>query len=440
MDKRLRKPTAEARNRPWVSWRLAAVSAVAAAAAALGCQADAQSSGKQPEPQVQVAALVPGQVTDNDVFTGRIQTMHFVTIQARVTGHLQQIHFKEGEDVKAGDPLFDIDSRLYDAALKLAEGQVEQAKAHRDTAMDAWTRDQASPGANSAATIKQDEGAYREALAALNVAQAAQESAQINVNYCHIKADFSGRISRLNVDLNNDIIADNTILASLVQLQPKMYAYFDVDERSLLDLMVGKKDEASKLGPAFLPQGKVPASAATNLHLTLGLANEDPLHFSHPGDLFITDNKLDATTGTIRMWGTFANEKEDLEPNMFARVKVDVGPPHEALFVAEAALGSDQGFRYVYVVNEKNEVEYTRVEPGQKQDGRVAVAAAPGYTKLTKDTQVVVDGLQSIHPVLDANGKPQPVKVAATVVDMPKVKTDEDQASADKGPGMQKKE
>ena len=131
--------------------------------------------------------------------------------------------------------------------------------------------------------------------------------------------------------------------------------------------------------------------------------------------------------------GAFANEKGDLEPNMFARVKVEVGPSHEALFVAEAALGSDQGFRYLYVVNEKNEAEYTRVKPGQKQDGRIAVTAAPGYKELTKDTQVVVDGLQSIHPVLDANGKPQPVKVAATVVDMPKVKADEDAAAEDKG-------
>ncbi|HVS37611.1 MAG TPA: efflux RND transporter periplasmic adaptor subunit [Gemmataceae bacterium] len=425
-------PVGEARSSSWFAWRVWALAAAAAGAAGLGCGGDTQASGPAKDPAVQVAVFVPGQITDSEVFTGRIQTMHSQEIKARVTGHLKVIHFKEGEDVKKGAPLFDIDSRLYDDALRQTKAQVAQAQAHYEAAADTYRRDKNAPGGVAAATVEQDADAANEAKAAIEAAKAAEATARQNVDYCHITADFDGRISRLSVDLDNDIIADNTTLATLVQLQPKMYAYFDVDERSFLDLMVGKKTDrdSTPMLPAYLPQGRVTADAVKSLHLTLGLANEDPQHFTHPGDLVIANNQLDASTGTIRMWGTFANEREDLEPNMFARVRVDVGQPHEALFVAEAALGSDQGFRYLYVINDKNEAEYTRVDVGQQMKGRVEVTASTGYSPLTKDKRVVVNGLQSIHPVLDAEGKPQPVKVAPTVVQMPRVKTDDDNLAA----------
>ncbi len=284
----------------------------------------------------------------------------------------------------------------------------------------------ASPSATPEATAIQDRDAVDEAQAALNAARethkaalAALKTAQTNVDYCHIKAEYGGRISRLSVDLNNDVIADNTVLASLVQLQPKMYAYFDVDERTMLDLVVSKQD---KYQPGFLPQGKVSAEAVKNLPLALSLANDDsdPETFDHPGNLAIVDNKIDSTTGTVRMWGTFDNERKDLEPGLFVRVRMNKGDAHAALLVAEDALGSDQNFQYLYTVNDKNEAEYTRVDVGPKTRGRVAVTAAKGYPALTADTRVVVDGLQSIHPVLDEKtGKPKPVKVNATLVDMP---------------------
>ena len=397
-----------------------------------------------PPPDVVVSKLVQDKISDSQVFTGRVQSMHDTAIKARVTGHLVAIHFKEGEDVEAGADLFDLDATPYQAvrdqaaaSLNQAVAMVAQADAHYKSADDTYQRDVAAPQATPLATQIQDRDARDEAMASYKAAQATAKAAeatlhaaQINVDFCHIKAPFSGRISRLNVDLNNDILADNTTLASLVQLQPKIYAYFDVDERSLLGLMVVKKESGETAKDSYLPHGKVSVEAVKNLHLTLGLANEDPQQFSHKGELAFATNALDASTGTLRLWGTFDNAAMDLEPNLFARVRVDIGDPHPAYFVSEAALGSDQEFRYLYVVNDKGEAEYARVEVGPKHDGLVAVTPSPMFDKdgkllpprkFTPETVVVVDGLQRIHPVLDEKtAKPKPVKVNGKMVEMPR--------------------
>ncbi len=209
-----------------------------------------------------------------------------------------------------------------------------------------------SPAATPEATFIQDRDNREEAKATIARAKASREAAQQNVDYCVIRAPFSGRISRRSVDPGYDVVADKTVLASLVLLDP-LYAYFDVDERTLL-----------RIG-ALLPGGKVPADAAKQLPLTLGLANEKPEDFTHKGTLRIADNKVDATTGTVRMWGIFDNGKKDLRPGLFVRVRMDVGQPQPSLFVAETALGSDQGRKYLYVVNDEKKVIYTQVDVGR---------------------------------------------------------------------------
>ncbi len=421
------------RPRSWFSWRTWAAGVVLAGAAGLGCQGEAPPNPTK-DPEVQVSTLVSGDVTDYEVFTGRTQTMHYEDIKARVTGYLKKIYFKEGEDVPAGAPLFDIDSTPYDAVRDQAQANANQADAlakqaasHYQSAMDTYKRDLASPSATPEATLIQDRDAADEAQAALNAASethkaalAALKTAQTNVDYCHLTADFPGRISRLSVDLNNDIIADNTVLASLVQLQPKMYAYFDVDERIMEDLVAPKKTSDQ---PSYLPQGKASAEAVGNLPLWLSLANDedDPEKFDHKGALAIVDNKIDSSTGTVRMWGTFDNPAKDLVSGLFVRVRMDKGKAHKALLVSEAALGSDQSFQYLYTVNDKNEAEYTRVDVGQKAQGLIAVTAAKGYPALTPKTVVVVEGLQRIHPILDEKtGKPKPVKIVPKAVEMPR--------------------
>ncbi len=385
--------------RSFLSWRLWAAGALLAGAAAVGC--DSEPPAPPPsKPTVEVSNPVLDSVADFEVFTGRTQAMHSVDIKARVTGELMEMHFKEGEDVKKGQTLFKIDSRPYDATLAQAAAMVNQASTHGQSMQDIYSRDLRSPAATPEATLIQDRDNLDEAKATLKASQATRQAAQNNVDYCVIKAPFDGRISRLNIDLNNDVIADNTVLASLVQLDP-LYGYFDVDERTLL-----------RIG-ALLPHGEVPADASVKFPLTLGMANEKPEEFSHKGTLRIADNKVDPTTGTVRMWGVFANPDYDLKPGMFVRVRLDVGQPRPALFVAEEALGSDQGRRYLYVVNDDNKIVYTQVEVGQRKDGWIAVAPVQGYHLTAKD-RVVVNGLQRVHS--DQEVEPKPVAMPRAMV------------------------
>lgn len=389
--------------RPWPAW---AAGALLASAALAGCEGEPGAPPTKP-PDVDVSMPVQDQVADYEVFTGRVQTPHYLDLKARVTGYLEEVNFQEGDDVKEGQVLFKIDTRLYDSALAEASAKVNQAVSHQQSMQDVYTRDERSPVATPEATLVQDRDNVEEAKASLEQAKAAQLTAQHNVNYCTIKAPFAGRISRRNVDPDNDVIADSTVLATLVQLHP-LYAYFDVDERTLL-----------RIG-ALLPQGKIPSDAADRFPLTLGLANESPEQFKHPGRLKIADNRLDATTGTLRMWGIFDNPDYALKPGLFVRVRMDVGRPQPSLFVSEAALGSDQGRSYLYVVNDQNKVVYTQVEKGQKKDGLIAVKPAKGYT-LTADDKVVVNGLQRLHSDMEVRPKePQPMKrVQAAATDVP---------------------
>src|SRR5262249_3885402 len=137
--------------------------------------------------------------------------------------------------------------------------------------------------------------------------------------------------------------------------------------------------------------GLVPEDAAERFPLALGLANERPENFKHPGTLQFADNRVDPSTGTLRMWGQFENGKHDLKSGMFVRVRMGVGTPQPALFVAEAALNSDQGRKYVWVVNDQNKVVYTPVTLGQRQDGQISVVG------LKAGDRVVVDGVQRVR-------------------------------------------
>ena len=397
--------------------------ALLAGAAAVGCEGEPPVPPPS-KPDVNVSNPVSDSVADFEVFTGRTQAMNSADLRARVTGYLVDAPFEEGSDVTKGVTLFKIDTRTYDAALAQSEALLKQAEAHRKVQADPIARDLASPAATPQAVLIQDQGNLAEAEAAIGSARAARDAAKLNVTYTDVIAPFSGRISRRLADPGNDVIADNTVLASLVQLDP-LYGYFDVDERTLL-----------RIG-GLLPEGKVTAEAAQRLPLTLGLANEKPEEFSHKGVLRITDNKVDPTTGTVRMWGTFENPKFDLKPGLFVRVRMDVGEPQQSLFVAESALGSDQGRKYLYVVNDENRAIYTQVDVGQRKNGLIAVRPVKGYD-LSATDRVVIDSLQRIHPEVDKEGKQHPMQVQAKeLVPMPRANapTTNTPVVTDKGAG-----
>jgi RND family efflux transporter MFP subunit len=377
-----------------------------------------------------VSLPVADTLTDYEIFTGRTQAITYNDLRARVTGYLEKAPFLQGEDVKKGDVLFIIQQKPFEDALRQAKATRDQQKAQLAYAEALVQRNRMLSTRNAL-----DIEAMQQAVASRDTSKAAVESAeaaialaQQNLDWSIIRAPFDGRISRRLVDPGNDVIADNTVLASLVQVDP-LYAYFDIDERTLL-----------RIDP-LLPQGKVPPDADKKFPLTLGLANEKPEAFSHSGKLAFSDNKVDPSTGTLRMWGIFENPKLDLKSGLFIRVRMGIGEPRPVLFVAEAALGSDQGRQFLYVINEKkNEdgtpvlkedgspvqvVAYTPVVVGQRKNGLIAVEQG-----LKGGERIVVEGLQRIRPKMD---------VEPRVVDMPRVKNKEQQTATRSAEGAAKK-
>jgi RND family efflux transporter MFP subunit len=368
---------------------------VAVLAGCNGTEPLSVAGGKPPE--VQVSVPVADTLADYEVFTGRTQAFQSVDLKARVSGYLDQAPFEQGDDVKKGDVLFVIQQKPFQDALNQAKATRDQQKALLAYNEALYQRDRGLTMKGSVGLEElQQVRANRDSLAAgVRGAEAAVEIAQQNLDWTVIRASFDGRISRRLVDPGNDVQAGNTVLASVVQVDP-LYAYFDVDERTLLRIC------------DLLPQGKVPSDAAQKLPVLLGLANEKPEDFSHKGTLKFADNKVDPTTGTLRMWGTFENPKRDLRPGLFIRVRLGIGQPRPALFIAESALGSDQGRRYVYVVNEQNQVVYTPVEVGQRKDGLIAIEKG-----LQGGERIVVNGLQRVRSQME---------VQPTSVPMPRAK------------------
>jgi multidrug efflux system membrane fusion protein len=360
-------------------------------AAVVGCARTRPSAEDARPPEVLVSTPIKDHIVNYEVFIGRTQSVNRVDLKARVTGYLDKVYvgrdeeyengqkppIREGEDVKKGQILFVIQEKPFRDALTQAEKNHEQLVTQRDFNRRNLDRIRTSGVASSPADLDNAETAYRTSESAVGAAKAAVEMAKQNLEWATVRAPFDGRIGKRLVDGGNDVKADDTILATLEQLNP-LYAYFDVDERTTL--RIGR----------MLTEGKVPPDAVRKFPVTLGLANEKPENFSHAGALKFADNKVDPSTGTLRMWGVFENRQLDLKSGMFVRVRMGIGEPEEALFVAEAALNSDQGRKYVYVLDDDNKIVYAPVEPGQRKDGLIAVKG------LKEGDRVVVDGLQRV--------------------------------------------
>jgi RND family efflux transporter MFP subunit len=278
---------------------------------------------------------------DSETFTGRTEAKLFTTVRARVSGYLVDAKFKEGRDVKENNVLFVVDPRPYKAAFDQTVAAWNQAEAHRARLELDYNRAEKLYAQKAISREDYDRavGDYEEAVAAVKSAAANREAAKINLDFTEVRAPFDGRISRRLVDPGNLINQDNTQMAVLVQLDP-MYAYFDVDERTVLRIRRSRT-------------GTTDVDAEIGARVQIGLANEEG--FSHTGKIAIPDNRVDSTTGTRRMWAEFDNPApHDLLPGMFIRARVAIGSTRSVLCIREAALGSDQARKFIFVVDDKD--------------------------------------------------------------------------------------
>jgi RND family efflux transporter MFP subunit len=333
---------------------------------------------------VDVSHPVEREITDYREYTARTAAIDSVEVRARVWGYLDKVNFKEGALVKKGDVLFEIDPLIYKAALEQAEGNLASAEAKvvRLDADFARARRMVGTGAISREDFDKVAGDRGEASASRAALKAAVARAKLDLGYTKVIAPISGRVSRYVVTVGNLIQAGDqgggTLLTTIVSVDP-MYAYFDVDEYTVLRVR------------QLIREGKQDSPREGGFPVSLGLANDEG--FPHQGTINFVDNQVNPKTGTIRLRGVFPNKGEPLLPGYFGRVRLHIGRPHKALLVNERAIDTDQGQKVLYVVNEKNEVVMRPVQLGGLHNGlrEITDGLKPG-------DQVIVTGLQQVRP------------------------------------------
>ncbi len=331
-----------------------------------------------PPATVDVAEVVSRKVIDWQSYSGRLEAIDRVEVRPQVSGILTTVHFKDGQLVKKGDPLFTIDPRPFAAEVARAEAQLTAAKARVAYTASDLARSQRLIADNAIARrdFEEKENAAREAAANLQAAEAGLRTAKLNLEYTQIVAPIDGQISRAEVTAGNVVAAGaaSQPLTTLVSVS-RIYAAFDVDEQSFLK---------------FVNAARVGGSAA-HVPVYLGLANEEG--FSRQGQVQSVDNRLDVTSGTIRVRATFENGDGLLVPGLYARIKIGGGAEREALLVDERAIGTDQDKRFVMALNEQGQAMYREVKLGAVQDGLRVVESG-----LEAGERIVVNGLQRVRP------------------------------------------
>ncbi len=334
-------------------------------------------------PVVVVAKPSVRNVVDYQDFTGRAKASEVIDLKARVSGYLNANLFKDGERVEKGQKLFEIDPGLYATELARTKAAVKQAEATVGRITKDVNRIK-NLGAASQSEKDLAEGQLEEAKAALDVARKIEANAQKTLDYCAISAPTSARIGRRMVDKGGLVKADETLLATLVVTDP-IYVFFDVDDRT--DLQIKQ----------LISEKKLDLTANGGTQVRLGLPNEDG--FSRTGTIKFIDTQLTASTGTITIRADVDNSKNLITPGLFVRVRLPLGDGKKSILVPEEAIGTDQGLKFVYVLNENDEVEYRQVKLGL-QDGpdRVVEPVADKPNSGVQETdRVVTEGVQRIR-------------------------------------------
>jgi RND family efflux transporter MFP subunit len=377
-----------------------------------GCARAPSEAPPAAPPPVAVSYPVEREVTDYAEFTARTAAVDSVELRARVSGYLDRVNFKEGSLVKKGDVLFEIDPRTYKAVLKNGEGTLAVVEARLQQANADLARGRALLGTALAREDFDKRVSDQAAAAAALLAQrAAVERARLDLGFTKVTAPISGRVSNYRVTVGNLVQAGDltggTLLTTVVSVDP-MYAYFDVDERTVLRVK------------QLIREGQLKSPYDGLISVWLGLADEDG--HPHRGAVDFADNQVNPRTGTLRVRGVFPNKDEALSPGYFGRVRVPVGAPHKALLITDRALDTDQGQKIVYVVDRHNKVASRPVRLGAMHDGLREITGG-----LRPGERVIVNGLQQVRPGLTvepnlvamptsrahkAHATPRPVKVA----------------------------
>jgi RND family efflux transporter MFP subunit len=335
-----------------------------------------------PPPKVAVAKPIVRDIVEWDEYTGRTQALEAVEVRPRVTGYVQSIQFADGANVKEGDPLFVIDPRPYDAALAQAKAQVEVTKARLALARNENARTESLVKQKVISTEEAERRSFArdEASGSLAAAEAAVQAAALDVEFTRVVAPTAGRASRHLVDEGNLVTANQTLLTTIVSLDP-IHVYFDADERAYLKYV------------RLAASGERASSRDVNNPVEVAVADE--AGFPHKGWMDFVDNQFDPDSGTMIGRAIVPNQDLLLSPGLFVRVRIPGSGRHSAILVPDEAIGTDLNQKLVWVIDAENKAQYRAVTIGALHDGLRIVREGVG-----PEERIVVAGIQKMHPGL----------------------------------------
>lgn len=359
-----------------------------------GCGKTNPAAAAPPPTPVHVATAAEGEVVDWDTFTGRFEAPETVKLRPRVSGYIDEVRFVEGKDVKKGDVLFVIDPRPYRVQFERAQAEYIRTQARSKLAETELARSRKLLAAHAVSQEEFDQRAseHSQTRADELAGRAAMEAAKLNLEYTQVTSPIDGRISRAEITTGNYVNAGETILTSVVSLNP-IYVYFEGDEQTYLKYA------------ALAKRGERPSSRDAANPVFIGLANEND--FPHAGKMSFVDNVLNPETGTIRARATIDNPDHLFTPGMLARVRLQGSGKYQATLIDDQAVATDQDRKYVMVVNAQNVVEYRPVTLSGTYNNQRIVRDG-----LKPGERFVVSGLQRVRPGMTV--APQDATATAT--------------------------
>jgi membrane fusion protein (multidrug efflux system) len=356
---------------------------LAGAVASLGGCTSGSSAAKAPPvpPPVTVIAVQPEQIPLTREFTGRLSAYREANVLARVSGVLLKRLYKEGDEVKPGQRLFEIDPAPYRAALDAALAALAQAKANAANAHVTAERDRALIGSHlvSLSQLDTDEAAERSTAAAVKQAQANAETARINLGYTNVTSPIAGIAGEQQVT-EGALVGQGTptLLATVDQIDP-IYVNFDEPATQLEDLSSAAQ------------AGRVAMASSSQAKVQLTLPNGSP--YGVPGMLDFRAATVDPSTGTAALRGIIPNPDHSLLPGMFVNLRLTVGVANHAFLVPQAALQRDANGAYVLTVGADSTVAQRRVQT-EGADGTNWIVSSG----LAAGDRIIVAGIQGAHP------------------------------------------
>ncbi|MGO9121552.1 MAG: efflux RND transporter periplasmic adaptor subunit [Desulfomonilaceae bacterium] len=332
-------------------------------------------------PSVTVSLPVQADAQKHLEYTGSTAALESVDIRARVAGFLEKVSFEPQQNVKKGDLLFVIDPRQYEAAVKKASAQLESTQATLKLAQIDEQIAKTLQSKDAISWLKLQEATAKSSVstADVNLADANLEEAKLNLEYTQVISPIDGIVGRNLVDVGNLVGATEKTLLTTVVNDASIYCYFNVSALDLLSLKRHYQKGGNRQPVKFM-----------QIPVLLGLEDEDG--FPHKGNIDFTDNVVNQSTGTMQFRAIFPNTDGFLLPGMFARIRIPL-KKSSSLLIPEVAIQSDQGGRYVLVVDNQDVVQQKRIKMGQEEEGMRVIKEG-----ITPEDRVIVSGIQRARP------------------------------------------